>query len=47
MTEIERLVERAAKDLADLRKVIDRLQAILAEYAETIDILAREREKKP
>jgi hypothetical protein len=38
---------RAAKDLADLRKVIDRLQAILAEYAETIDALAREREEKP
>jgi len=44
MTEIERLAQRAEKDLADLRKVIDRLRAILSEYGETIDTLARERE---
>lgn len=44
MTEIERLMERAEKDLADLRKVIDRMRAILLEYTETIDALARERE---
>ena len=44
MTEIERLMERAEKDLADLRKVIDRMRAILSEYGETIDTLARERE---
>jgi hypothetical protein len=46
MTEIERLMERAGKDLADLRKVIDRLRAILLDYAETIDALAREREAR-
>ena len=44
MTEIERLVERAAKDLADLGKVIGRLRTILEEYAVTIDGLAREKE---
>lgn len=44
MTEIERLVARAEKDLADLRKVIERMRAILSEYGETIDTLARERE---
>jgi len=46
MTEIERLMERAEKDLADLRKVIERMRALLSEYAETIDSLAREREAK-
>lgn len=44
--EIERLMDRAEKDLADLRKVIDRMRALLSEYAETIDTLAREREAR-
>lgn len=47
MTEIERLMKKADKDLADLRKVIDKLRAKLTEYADIIDELAREREQKP
>lgn len=44
MDKAEKLVEKAAKGLADLHKVINALYAITAEYAETIDALAREKE---
>ena len=46
MSEAEKLVAQAAKDLAHLHKVVNRLYALSAEYLETIDVLAKEREAR-
>ena len=46
MTEAEKLVAQAAKDLAHLHKIVNRLYALSAEYLETIDALAKEREAR-